>query len=109
MSRVCYGALPGPPATFTIPLPRRSRPDDQPAGAVVGDNDLVGVLQVGREAAAFVGQSAISTAADASRTTAGTAGSDLAQLARLGQVVSDPLSEPPGRRAANSLHPGLRV
>jgi hypothetical protein len=37
---------------------------------------------------------------------AGTAGSDLAELAGLGQVISDPLPEPAWRRPADRLHPG---
>src|SRR5512144_1705099 len=53
--------------------------------------------------------STISTPAEASKTMAGTAGSDLAELASLGQVISDPLPKPAWLRLADRLHPGPRV
>lgn len=40
---------------------------------------------------------------------AGPAGSDLAELASLSQVISDPLPEPARLRPADRLHPGPRV
>jgi len=53
-------------------------------------------------------QSAISTPAEASRTT-GTDYSDLAELAGRRQVVRDPLAEPAWRWLADGLHPSPRI
>ncbi len=51
--------------------------------------------------------SAISTAAEASRTTTGS--SDLAELASYGQVLSDPLLQVARGRTTHTVHPCSRV
>lgn len=48
-------------------------------------------------------------AAEASRTIAGAASSDLAEVARLGQVLGDSPTKMSGRATASGLHPRPRV